>query len=184
MKRSCHVPYATAIGCAFATAVLAGFLFTSVPARADIDVRIDISNAPPAPHIYFRARPQERFIPEERVYVVDDPVVGDYDCFRYGGFYWVFREGYWYRSSSWRGRFVVVHPRYVPTVFYQVPPTRWKHHPSGPPGLMRRGEGGPPGPMNQGGGPPGQMKKGEGGPPGHGDRGAKGPDKHGDRGRR
>jgi hypothetical protein len=180
MKRNCLVPHATAIGCGFAAAILAGFLFTSVPARADIDVRIDISNAPPAPHFVFRARPHEQFIPDRRVYVVDDPRVGDYDCFRYGGYYWVFRDGYWYRSTSWRRRFVVVHPRYVPTVFYQVPPTHWKHHPSGPPGRMNRG-GGPPGHMNQGG-PPGQMKKGDSGPPGQMKKGDKGSDKHGDRG--
>jgi hypothetical protein len=163
MKRNCLVPHATTIGCAFAAAILAGFLFTSVPARADIDVRIDISNAPPAPRIVFRAPPHVQRFPGERVYVVDDPGVGDYDMFRYGGYYWVFREGYWYRSASWRGRFVVVHPRYVPTVFYQLPPTRWKHHPNGPPGLMKK----------SGSGPPGQMKKGD-----------KGNDKQGNRGRK
>ncbi len=172
MKSSCLVPRATASGCAFAAAILAGILFTSVPARADVSVRIDIGNAPPPPHFVFRARPHEQFIPDRRVYVVDDPGVGDNDCFRYGGYYWVFRDGYWYRSASWRGRFAVVHPRYVPTVFYQVPPTRWKHHPSGPPGYM-----------NQGGGPPGQMKKGDSGPPGHMKKGDKGgSDKHGERG--
>jgi hypothetical protein len=109
-----------------------------------------------------------------RVYVVDDPGFGDNDCFRYGGYYWVFREGYWYRSPSWRRRFVVVQPRYVPAVFYQVPPKHWKHRPSGPPGQLKRGNAGPPGHMNEGqGGPPGQTKKG-----------ASGQDKHGDRGRR
>ena len=163
MKDNRFVPHATAIGWAFAAAILAGVLFTVAPARADIDVQINIGNAPPAPHFVFRARPHEQFLPGQRIYVVDDPSVGDYDCFRYGGYYWVFREGYWYRSASWRRRFVVVHPRYVPAVFYRVPPTRWKHHPSGPPGQMKRGEGGP----------PGQMKKGD-----------KGSDKHGDRGRR
>jgi len=137
-------------GCTFAAAILAGFLFTSVPARADVDVRIDIGNAPPAPHFVFHARPHEQFIPDRRVYVVDDPGVGDNDCFRYGGYYWVFRDGYWYRARSWRGRFVVVHPRYVPTAFYQVEPTHWKHHPSGPPGQVKKGQGGPPGQMKQG----------------------------------
>ena len=149
MKRSCLVPYAATIGGVFAAAILAGVLFTVAPARADIDVQINIGNAPPAPHFVFRARPHERLFPGERVYVVDDPGVGDYDCFRHGGYYWVFREGYWYRSANWRGRFVVVHPRHVPTVFYQLPPTRWKHHPSGPPGLMKK-------PGNR---PPGLMKK-------------------------
>lgn len=174
MKRSCLVAYATAIGCAFATAILAGVPFMSVPARADIDVRINIGNAPPAPRMVFRARPHERLFPGEHVYVVDDPGVGDQDCFRYGGYYWVFREGYWYRSVSWRSRFVVVDPRYVPTVFYQLPPTRWKHHPSGPPGLMKK----------SGSGPPGLVKKGDGGPPGPMNKGAKDNGKQGNRGRK
>jgi hypothetical protein len=171
MKGNGFVPRAGAMGCALAAAVLAGILFAGVPARADIDVRISIGDAPPAPHFVLRARPHERFLSRERVYVVDDPGFGDNDCFRYGGFYWVFREGYWYRSASWRRRFVVVHPRYVPTVFYQMPPTHWKHHPSGPPGLMKKRGGGPPGQMNKGdGGPPGQTKKG-GNDHGQGNRG-------------
>jgi hypothetical protein len=173
MKRSL-VPRASAIGCAFATAILAGVLFTGVPARADIDVRINIGNAPPAPHLVFRVRPHERFYPGEGVYVVDDPGVGDSDCFRYGGYYWVFRDGYWYRAPNWRGRFLVVHPRYVPAVFYRMPPTRWKHHPSGPPGHMNQG--GPPGRMDQGrGGPPAHVDQGRGGPPAHMDQGRGGP---------
>ena len=174
MKSSCLKPHATAIGCAFAGVILAGILLTSVPVRADIDVRINISNAPPAPRMAFRARPHERLVPGEGIYVVDDPGVGDNDCFRYGGYYWVFRDGYWYRSANWRGRFIVVQPRYVPTVFYRLPPSHWKHHPSGPPGHMTNG----------GGGPPGLVKKGDGGPPGHTKKGAKNDDQHGDHGRK
>ena len=173
MKDNCFVPQTNAIGCAFTAAILAGILFAGVPARADIDVRISIGDAPPAPHLVIRARPHERLFPGERVYVVDDPSIGDNDCFRYGGFYWVFREGYWYRSASWRRPFVVVHPRYVPTVFYQMPPRRWKHHPSGPPGLMKK----------SGSGPPGQVKKGDDGPPRSMKKGANDHDR-GNRGRR
>ena len=206
MKRSCLVPHATAIGCAFAAAILAGILFASVPARAGIDVRINIGNAPPAPSIMFRMRPHERFYQRERVYIVDDPGIGDYDCFRYGGYYWVFSDGYWYRSPSWRGRFVVVHPRYVPTVFYRLPPSRWKHRPSGPPMFgrndrpappvparspryappapVRNPRLGPPTPVRSNDNrPPGIVKKDRGGPPGPAKKDDKGQDK-GDRGRK
>jgi hypothetical protein len=145
MKGNFLVPHASVIGGGFAAWILAGVLFAGVPARADIDVRISIGDAPPAPHFVFRARPQERLVPGERVYVVEDPGVGDNDCFRYGGYYWVFRDGYWYRSANWRRPFVVVHPRVVPAVFYRLPPTRWKHHPNGPPGFMKKGDDGPPG---------------------------------------
>jgi len=151
MKRRCFERHATAIGSAFVAAICAGVLFASVPARADISVRVDIGNAPPAPQFIFRERPHEQLYPGEHIYVVDDPSVGDNDCFRYGGYYWLFREGYWYRSASWRSRFVVVQPRYVPAVFYQLPPTRWKHHPSGPPGLMKKTGGVPPGHMKKSG---------------------------------
>ena len=165
MKRSGLISYATAIGSLFAAGILAGVLFISTPARADISVRIDLGNAPPAPRFTFRARPHEVYIPERRVYVVDDPRIGDNDCFRYRGYYWVFRDGYWYRSTSWRGRFVVVNPRYVPTVFYQVPPTHWKHRPSGPTDFVRNAGGPPPqrydvAPPRRSG-PPGQEKKGD-----------------------
>ena len=160
MKRSCLVSHASAIECAFAAAILAGFLFTSVPARADISVHIDIGNAPPAPRIVFLAQPHEMRYPGNPVYVVDDPRVGDNDCFHYSGYYWVFRDGYWYRSASWRGPFAVFDPRNVPTVFYQQPPTRWKHHPSGPPVFANQSSGRPPGlARKNGGGPPGQVKK-------------------------
>jgi hypothetical protein len=161
MKHSTLNPTATILGCAFAVAILSAVSLGSGPARADIDVRIDISNAPPAPTLLFHVRPREQFLPEERVYVVVDPDAGDYDCFRYGGYYWAFHEGYWYRSASWNTRFVVVQPRYVPTVFYQVPAERWKNHPSGPPGLMKK----------TGHGPPGQVKKGV---QGHGKNGGSG----------
>jgi hypothetical protein len=140
MTRECTVPHMVAWGGVFAAALLAAMLFTGAPACAEIDVHINIGSAPPAPSLVFHARPRERVYPGERVYVVDDDGVGDNDCFRYGGYYWLFREGYWYRSHSWRGRFVVVHPRYVPEVFYRMPAERWKHRPNGPPGQLRKAD--------------------------------------------
>jgi hypothetical protein len=110
-------------------ALLCGLAFaTSAGAATSVEVHIDIGNAPPAPHFEFHARPHEVWVPEERVYVVDDPHVGDNDCFRYEGYYWVFRDGYWYRASHWRGPFAVVHPKYVPAAIYRVPDHHWKHY--------------------------------------------------------
>jgi hypothetical protein len=178
------MPCARAFGSVFAAAILASALCASVPARADIDVRIDIGNAPPAPQLVFHARPHERYDPRARVYLVDDPGIGNYDCFRYGGYYWLFNDGYWYRSRSWRGGFVVIQPRYVPSSFYRVAPTRWKHHPTGPPGhnMMRPGATPPGHAQMGGGGPPGQAKKGDNGRPGQSNQGGKGQDKQGGRG--
>jgi hypothetical protein len=77
---------------------------------------------------------------EDRVYLVEAPAFAGVDCFHYGGYYWMFRDGYWYRSPSWRTRFVVISPRYVPTVIYSVPARQWKHHPYGPPERVRYAE--------------------------------------------
>ena len=178
MKCNCLKPQATVVGLAIAVAALAGVLLTSVPVRAGIDVRINIGNAPPPPRMIFQARPHERFYRGEGVYVVDDPGMGDYDCFRYGGFYWMFRDGYWYRSTSWRSRFVVIEPRYVPAVFYRMPATRWKHRPSGPPDFRGSRPIAPQRDMRENRSmPPGLAKKGVGGPPGHENQGDNGHDK-------
>jgi hypothetical protein len=157
MKQDRLVVHAPALRLGLGAVVLWAGLVVGSPARA-VDVQINIGNAPPPPTFVFHARPREVFDRTSRVYVVDDPGAGDNDCFRYGGFYWVFRDGYWYRSASWRGRFMVVAPRSVPVVLYRVPEGRWKHRPSGPPGLANK----------PGGMPPGQYKKEHGGgPPGH-----------------
>jgi hypothetical protein len=118
--------------------------------------------------MYFRTRPHERLYAGESVYIVNDPDIGDFDCFRYGGYYWVFRDGYWYRSTSWRGHFMVIAPNYVPAVFYRMPPARWKHRPSGPPVRMMQPLRGPAPRMPQGGrGPHALMAPPDHGPAGH-----------------
>src|SRR4051794_20611522 len=94
---------ARAAGCAL---VLLGALALGTPARAaDVDVRLDIGQAPPPPNIASHARPHRILDRRSRVYVVDDPSLGDYDAFQYGGYYWLFNDGYWYRSRTWRGGF-------------------------------------------------------------------------------
>jgi hypothetical protein len=93
-------------------------------------VRFDINAAPPAPTFAFHARPHRIYDRGSSVYVIDDPGLGGYDAFQYGGYYWLFNDGYGYRSRSWRGGFQVVQPQYVPTQIYSVPAQRWKNHPS------------------------------------------------------
>ena len=121
-------------GRTFSLAVAALFAFgalaTARPARADVDVRLDIGNAPPAPSITFHSRPHRVYDRTSQVYVIDDPGVGGYDAFQYGGYYWLFNDGYWYRSRTYRGGFRVVQPDNVPTAIYNVPANRWKNHPS------------------------------------------------------
>lgn len=129
MKRDSLAPRGWCIQLAIAALFLAGSLAVGKPARADVDLRFDIGHAPRA-GMFFHSRPHHFYDRGSGVYVIDDPYLADEDAFEYGGYYWVFNDGYWYRSSSWDGPFVAVSPRYVPTAIYDVPAYRWHHHPS------------------------------------------------------
>ena len=130
MKRESLATHAWCLQLAIAALFVVGSLAVGTPALADVDVRFDIGNAPRAPRFYFHARPHRWYDRTSGVYVIDDPYVGDSDAFQYGGYYWLFSDGYWYRSRTWRGGFRVVEPQYVPTAIYSVPSQRWHNHPS------------------------------------------------------
>jgi hypothetical protein len=85
--------------------------------------QVNVLSAPPPPRVYFYDEPEVDYVPESRVYVVRD---FDYDMFRYGDSWYVCRDGYWYRSGSYRGPFQVVDARRVPAPIYRVPTQRWK----------------------------------------------------------
>ena len=87
--------------------------------------QIGIGNAPPPPRVEFVSRPRMLVEPETQVMVLnDDP---GYDMFRYRSCYYVSDNGYWYRSRSYRGPFVVVDVRRVPRPVFEVPANRWHH---------------------------------------------------------
>ena len=86
---------------------------------------IGISNAPPPPPVRFYQPPPVVLVPNTSVYVVDNP--WGYDMFRYGSFFYVADNGYWYRARSYRGPFIAVDARYVPRPIYNVPSRHWRH---------------------------------------------------------
>jgi hypothetical protein len=93
--------------------------------------QLSYRSAPPAPRIYFRQAPQVRYEPRSRVYVVLNVDRYGVDMFRYGRFWYMTRDGYWYRASNYRGPFRVIDPRDVPRGIYSVPVAQWHHHPRG-----------------------------------------------------
>jgi len=110
----------------------------AAPGTTYYGFQLDISSAPPPPRVVFVQEPEIVVVPGTRVYVVSDPAVG-YDMFRYGSYWYVSYEGYWYRSSSYGGRYTVISVRSVPQAIVTLPPERWKHHPhGGPPGQMKK----------------------------------------------
>src|ERR1041384_676268 len=99
------------------------------PPRSTLFPYTTLFRSPP-PTVVFHSRPHRIYDRSSSVYVIDDPSLGGYDAFQYGGYYWIFNDGYWYRSRTWRGGFQVVDARYVPVQLYRVPAQRWKNHPS------------------------------------------------------
>jgi hypothetical protein len=88
--------------------------------------RVDVTDAPAPPRLYFRGQPDAMYVPETGVYVVEDT---DIDMFRYGDYWYVADNGYWYRGTSYRGPFVVISARSVPASIYDTPDRHWKQPP-------------------------------------------------------
>ena len=111
-----------------------------IPAAAfagtNVSWSVTVGNAPPPPAIEFRHEPRLVVVPGSTVYVLDDAC--DYDVFRYGVFWYVFDDGYWYRARTYRGPFVVVSARYVPAAMSNVPAKYWRHPHGGPPGQWKK----------------------------------------------
>lgn len=105
-------------------------------AGTSVSWNVSIGNAPPPPVIEFRRDPRLIVVPGSTVYVLEEPC--DYDVFRYGVFWYVLNDGYWYRARTYRGPFVVVSARYVPAAISNVPPKFWRHPHGGPPGQWKK----------------------------------------------
>jgi hypothetical protein len=98
------------------------------PAWAQVDVHIGIS-VPPPPEIVFPAPPQVVIVPQTHVYYV--PEAPGYDMYRLGPYWYVNRDGYWYRSHAYGGPFAFVQYEHVPHELV-VLPVEYRHHPPYP----------------------------------------------------
>lgn len=96
------------------------------PSRTYMGFAITVGDAPPPPRLYFADEPRFVFVGGVRIVDAPDP---DCDLFYYGGAYWLYRSGYWYRSRAYDGSYVAVEVRRVPRAVLEVPPKHWRHHP-------------------------------------------------------
>lgn len=110
-----------------AGAVVLRVLVVDTASAVDIDIHATI---PPPPRIVFEQEPEVIVVPSTQVQYV--PVVTDYDMYRYGKYWYVNQDGYWYRSRSYRGPFKFVEQRHIPHDVIVVP-ADYGHHPRHPP---------------------------------------------------
>ena len=121
------------------TMMLGALLLASAISAPDAQGRVDVQvgiGIPPPPAVVFDREPGVVLVPQTQVYYVPDL---DYDLYRFGGYWYINRHGYWYRSSSYRGPFApIVYERVphaiiaVPSRFHRAPihPANWH---GGPP---------------------------------------------------
>lgn len=83
-------------------------------ARAQVAVNIQLG-LPAAPPLV---------VVQPGVQVVENQ---DDEVFFTGGWYWVRRDGRWWRAREPRARFVYVEPRYVPQRLVRIPPGQYRH---------------------------------------------------------
>lgn len=91
---------------------------------ASVSISLRIGDPYRGPRLAFASRPDIVVIPGTRVYYVDDY---DYDLYRYGGYWYYYYEGGWYRSADYDGPFYFISYVSVPTSIRYVP-TRYRHH--------------------------------------------------------
>ena len=88
-------------------------------AHSAVSFSIFISNAPPPPRVAFVHEPRFVLVPAHEVYYCDAGY-SDYDMFRYGSYYYLYDDGYWYRGPSYHGPFVAIRIEYVPSSIFYV----------------------------------------------------------------
>jgi hypothetical protein len=108
-----------------AAGALAGCLWApTVGAQASGEVQVRLGDAPPPPAVVFRKEPEVILIPQSRVYYVPQL---KYDLFRYGRYWYINNQGYWYRARSYRGPFTNVDQNRIPRSITRVPSKYHKH---------------------------------------------------------
>lgn len=110
-------------------AALASLAFVTAPsptqAATSVGFSVRIGDPYRGAAIRFRSEPDYVVVPGTQVYYIDDYY--DRDFYRYGAWYYMVDDGYWYRARSYRGPFIRIDYRSVPRQFTYVP-TRYRRH--------------------------------------------------------
>lgn len=107
-------------------------LAAAQPAKAGTSVGVHIQIGDPyhGGSLVFHKEPDLVLVPRTRVYHVRDI---DYDLYRYGSYWYLIDDGYWYRARSYRGPFIHITTSSVPRSIRGVPVKYRRHWKSGPP---------------------------------------------------
>lgn len=95
------------------------------PSAAEVDVHIGIG-IPAPPPVTFERRPRVVQLPRTDVYYA--PEVRDYNLYRMGRYWYMHRDGYWYRSRSYRGPYTGIEYHRLPRAYRSLEGPGWDRH--------------------------------------------------------
>ena len=101
-------------------------IFTGI-AAATINLNIGVNVPPPPPPLFLPAPPDVFVIPGTYAYF---PPAVDVDIIFYGGYWYRPHQGFWYRSSSYNGKWAYVENERLPKGIRTLPPD-WRRVPPG-----------------------------------------------------
>ncbi len=101
--------------------ILLGFIATPAMSRTNVDVQINVGV--PSPVLAFTEEPRVVVVPRTHVLYVED--YPDYDVYCLGRWWYVYREGRWFRGASYRGPWTYIEVRRVPREVVYVPQGYW-----------------------------------------------------------
>jgi hypothetical protein len=128
-----------ALTAALAAATTMTLATANLARAASLNVNLHVGDAPPPPAYVFEAEPEVILVPSTRVYYVPER---EFDLYRYGRYWYINRGGWWYRASTYRGRFAYIEYDRVPVSILRVPARYHRHPLGGPPGQMKKMRGG------------------------------------------
>ena len=112
------------------TTILTLGLFLAAPASAQVHVTVGVPS-PPHPTITVTA-PSVTFVAPPPLVTVEPgiQVVADHDdeIFFHDSWYWLRRDGRWWRTHDHRGGWAVVEESYVPAPLIRVAPGHYRHY--------------------------------------------------------
>jgi hypothetical protein len=116
----------------FAAVAVAGMVSgtgaTTARANVALNVGVRVGDPPPPPAYVFDSEPEVILVPSTRVYYVPQ---SEFDLYRYGRYWYINRDGWWYRSAGYRGPFGYIGSDRVPASVINVPP-KYRRYPLGP----------------------------------------------------
>jgi hypothetical protein len=113
-----------------AAAMLAATVTATANAATSVDLRVSVGDRYHGATLAFTNEPEVVLVPDTKVYYVQHE---DCDLYRYGRYWYFVEDGFWYRSTSWRGPFLHIRTATVPRSVVYVPVKYRRHWRGGPP---------------------------------------------------